>query len=119
MPADALHGAVYCAIDTCRAIKSIARSRSSRLFDGAVAWRVFDERLRPYTGQGGVHRSADELRWSMAEPLGRATFVPSLEMITLPQLAASVQANAPTVAHLRDAAAQGHFICAVGTGVWL
>ncbi|MDM0033445.1 helix-turn-helix domain-containing protein [Variovorax sp. J22P271] len=119
LPADALHGAVYCAIDTCRAINSIARSRSGRLFDGAVAWRLFGEHLQPHSGQDGVHRSADELRWSIAEPLSRATFVPPLEMVTLPQLAASVQANARTVAHLRDAAAQGHFICAVGTGVWL
>ena len=40
-------------------------------------------------------------------------------MITLPQLMECVTANAPVVKQLREAPAQGHFICAIGTGVWL
>ncbi|MEJ8848629.1 GlxA family transcriptional regulator [Variovorax rhizosphaerae] len=119
LPTDALHGAVHSAIDSFRAVNGIARSRDGRNFEGAVAWRLFDEHGVQLALQAPVYRSDEELRWSTDPMRVRGTFIPPLEMITLPQLMQCVEANAPTVKRLRAAMAEGHFICAVGTGVWL
>ena len=118
-PSGALVGALFSAIDAARAVNDIARSRSSRAFEGTVAWRYFDEHARQLTELRQLYRGTDELRWSIEPKRVRATLVPPLEMITLPQLMECTQANAPVMRRLRDAAAEGHWLCAIGTGVWL
>ena len=118
-PIAALTGAVYAAIDVFRAVNGVARSRSGRPLDCAVSWRLFDDAMREQPTQSQAYRSADELRESRAPARVRATFVPPLEMITVPQLQDCVASNAPVVRRIKQAAAENHYICAVGTGVWL
>lgn len=116
-PRGFLAGALYSALDTCRTVNGLARSRTGLRNDRPVRWQLIDANGRPRSAEIASYREGDA---DAGRPTtASAVFVPPLEMITLPQLQKSVAANTATIRRLQQAAACNEFICAVGTGVWL
>ncbi len=117
-PAGRLNGPVHAAIDTFRTANGIARSRSGQSSGHVVTWScVYDPLM------AAQEPEAEHLRFmppgAPDRAMERAILVPPLETVSVPQLRASVTSNEAVLREIRGAVADGRYVCAIGTGVWL
>ncbi|ADP19101.1 bacterial regulatory helix-turn-helix protein, AraC family protein 37 [Achromobacter xylosoxidans A8] len=117
-PAGRLNGPVHAAIDTFRTANGIARSRSGQSSGHVVTWScVYDPLM------AAQEPEAEHLCFmppgAPDRAMERAILVPPLETVSVPQLRASVASNEAVLREIRGAVADGRYVCAIGTGVWL
>lgn len=113
-------GAIFSAIDVMREVNSLARARAGR--SNALpppSWRVVDASGAATRGVACIYASAEERDAARRKPRGRVVLVPPLMMVTIPGLRRLVQRNSAAAQLLRQAHAQGAWIGACGTGLWL
>jgi transcriptional regulator GlxA family with amidase domain len=117
-PAGRLNGPIHAAIDTFRTANGIARSRSGQASGHVVTWRCVGAALSAETDSASEHLSFMP-PGAPDSAMERAVFGPPLETVSVPQLRASVANNDAVLHEIRSAVADGRYVCAVGTGVWL
>lgn len=118
-PKGCLMGAVMTTVDVLREINVLARARAGRHLAPPVAWRVVDGKGKSLGARIGCYASREEGDAARGKPAQRILIVPPLMMITIPGLRRLVQQNADAACRLNDAHAQGNWIGACGTGLWL
>lgn len=118
-PPGCLMGALHSTVDVLREVNSLARARAGRRIAPPVAWRLVDVAGRAHPARQHVYASRDEATLARAKTEQQVLVLPPLLMVTIPGLRRLVQQSAAVVPLLKDAHAQGRWIGACGTGLWL
>lgn len=119
LPHGGLPGSVLSAIDLLREINALARLRAGRRIDVPVAWRLLDAVGKPHAQRRMAFTSSEETARARGAATLAIAVVPPLVMATIPALRRLVTQNASLVSLLRQRHAQGDWIGACGTGLWL
>ncbi|MEC4723385.1 helix-turn-helix domain-containing protein [Noviherbaspirillum sp. CPCC 100848] len=118
-PKGCLMGSVMAAVDVLREANMLSRARAGRRLHGPLAWRVVNEAGRSLAAVVHCYTSREESDAARRKPTQRVLVVPPLMWITIPGLRRLVQQNAAVIPVVKEAYAQGSWVGACGTGLWL
>lgn len=119
VPKGCLLGSVMSAVDVLREVNLLAGARSGRRGAAPVAWQVVDAQGRGAAAGLSCYASRTESAAARRKPSQRVLVIPPLMMITIPGLRRLVQQNAAAVHLVRQVHAEGGWVGACGTGLWL
>lgn len=119
LPHGGLPGSVFSAIDVLREINSLASIRAGRRVEAPLAWRLLDAAGQPHPLRRPAFQTQQERARARSVPKVTLAVVPPLVMVTIPALRRLVARNASLALLLARRHAEGDWVGACGTGLWI